>query len=358
MSNFLEQKEVFLKFLQNTEIFWNNLENIFTAIWIFFWILILRFFLKMFLENRIKSFVESSETKFDDIFFASVQRFINFWFLILAIYFAKFSILLPESIDDLVNKILTIVLIWFLIFLAQKLLSDLIWYLFSRWSKDWKYFSSMIKNISNILVYWVWLSIILSQLWYNISTLVAWLGIWWLAVALAVQPILASVFASFTMFFDKPFKVWDVVSIWDTSWTITWIWLRNVRIKTFFWTEVILWNTDVISWKIENISFREKVREDFWLWIIYEISTEKLKEWMKILREILEKEDWVDSDIRILFSDFWDFSLNLKVTYFIKWSLTFDERLALKSKINLEIKEQFEIAKIDFAYPTAVQINK
>jgi len=358
MNNFLQQKEIFFNFLQNTEFFWNNLENIFTAIWIFFWILALRFFLKIILENKIKIIVKNSETKFDDIFFSSVQRFINFWFVILAVYFAKFSILLPESIDDLFNKILTILLTWFVIFLVQKLFSDLIWYFFSK-MKNWeKYLWSMIKNLSNILVYWIWLSVILSQLWYNISTLVAWLGIWWLAVALAIQPILASVIASFSLFFDKPFKVWDVVKIWDTSWTVSEIWLRNVRIKTFFWTEVILWNMDVLIWKIENISFRQKVREDFWLWIVYEISTEKLKEWMKILREILEKEDWVDSDIRILFSEFWDFSLNLKVTYFINWDLTFDERLALKSKINLEIKEQFENAKIDFAYPTAVQINK
>jgi len=32
--------------------------------------------------------------------------------------------------------------------------------------------------------------------------------------------------------------------------------------------------------------------------------------------------------------------------------------LALKSKINLEVKDQFEKAKIDFAYPTHVQYNK
>ena len=361
MQNFLQTTKNFFEpiknFLESTEFFWNNLENILIAIFIFFWILALRFALQIFFDKKIKIYVEKSKTKADNIIFSSVQRFIKFWFLILAFYFAKFSIILPESTDDLVNKILTVTFTWFVIFLIQKLFADLIWYFFSCF--DWeKYLASMVKNISNIVVYWLWASLVLSQLWYNVSTLVAWLWIWWLAVALAVQPILSSIIASFSLFFDKPFKVWDIIRIWDTLWIISEIWLRNVRIKTFHWTEVIMWNMDVLNWKIENISFREKVREDFWLWIIYEISTEKLKEWMKILREILSSKDWIDKDIRILFSDFWDFSLNLKITYFFDGSLTFDERLALKSEINLEIKERFEQAGIDFAYPTAVRINK
>jgi len=350
--------EELLNYLSSSVVYWNTLLSLLIAVWVLFWTIIFRYFLKLFIFSYIKWYVNATSTKIDDILLRSLEAFINIWFWVLALYLAKFFIFLPEWLDIFVNKWLKISLIVIFFYLLKNLSWDLITYHFNKTSKKtWKYFSSLVKNLSNIVILWIWISILLSELWYDITTLVAWLWISWIAVALAIQPILASIFASFFIFIDKPFKVWDSIRVWWFTWTVKSIWLYSTRIKTLNWTEAVFSNTEITKSNIDNISQRESVRIDLALWIVYEISTEKLKKAMSMLREILEEKEFVTDDIRVYFKEFWDFSLNLEITYFLI-TPDYQSRLSLISEINLEIKDRMEKESIDFAYPTAVHYTK
>lgn len=357
ITNYLSSNLI-ISYLSSNFILWNSLLNLIISILILFWTIFCRYFLKIIVFSYLEKYAEKTKTKIDDIILLSVERFVNIWFWFLAFYLAKLFIILPKLFDIIVNKWLIIILIFIFFYLLKNLAWDLIDNYFLRKSKvKWKYFSSLVKNLSNIVIWGIWITMILSKLWYDITTLVAGLWISWIAVALAIQPILASIFASFFIFIDKPFKVWDLVSTWDYTWTVKEIWLYSTRIITFHWTEVVVSNTEIMNSNIENISQRKVVRIDISLWIIYEISTEKLKKSMDLIRKILEKNERITDDIRIYFKEFWDFSLNLEITYFIDEPI-YNERLAIQSEVNLEIKDKMEQNKIDFAYPTAVHYIK
>ena len=330
-------------------IFWNSISNLFNVFLAIVWVFIARSFIIYLINIRIKSIIVNTETKIDDIVLASVQKFLNFWFFFFWFYFAKMFLVLSDELNDFIDKVLWVILIIILIYLFQKLLNDLVWDHFSKKanSKE-KYMSSLLKNIINFWLWIIWASLILSKLWYNITTLAAWVWISGIAIALAIQPTLASIFASFFIFLDKPFKVWDMTY----SWFIKDIWLRSTRMMTFKWNEVIFPNTQIVNSWIENISHRMAIRQEAVLWLEYSTSTKKLNKAMDLVNNIISSKDGVTDDVRVLFQNFWDFSLNIWVTYFISSAMSLKDRNKLVSDINFEIKQKFEKEKIEFAYPT------
>lgn len=320
----------------------------------FFLIIIFRYLLKMLIDNKINDLVKRSKSKLDDILLSATNKFLSFWFFVLWIYFAKSFVVLSSNFDKIVNKSLEILLILVITSIIQNIGSRLI----SIYSNDklnpkLKSASSVLRNIISIVVWFIWITVVLSVLWYNISTLAAWIWISGIAVALAIQPTLAWIFAWFSIFADKPFREWDFVIIKGYAWTIKEIWLKSTRMITIKWNEVVFPNTELISLAIENISQRETIRNDLNIWVTYDTSTEKLNKWMAIIKNILKLKKWVNKDnIIVVFKSFWDFSLIISVIYFFEITVQYYDQLEIISEINFEIKNSFEKEKIEFAFPT------
>gem|GEM_PF-1047616 len=85
-----------------------------------------------------------------------------------------------------------------------------------------------------------------------------------------------------------------------------------------------------------------------------------MKEGVKIIEEILEvyKTENGISSYRVNFDAFNAFSLDIQVTYFSLVNKNYVEYLKQKEEINLKIKEQFEKAGLDMAFPTQELILK
>jgi MscS family membrane protein len=69
----------------------------------------------------------------------------------------------------------------------------------------------------------------------------------------------------------------------------------------------------------------------------------------KIIEDIVKKSKYTKDNAEVSFTDFADSSLNFTIVYWIK---DLDNILQAQNEINLEIKSQFEKAKINFAYPS------
>jgi small-conductance mechanosensitive channel len=88
---------------------------------------------------------------------------------------------------------------------------------------------------------------VLSNLGVNITAFVASLGVGGIAVALAVQSILADLFASLSIAVDKPFEVGDFVVVGGVSGTVQMIGLKTTRIRSLQGEEVVMSNTDILK---------------------------------------------------------------------------------------------------------------
>ena len=82
--------------------------------------------------------------------------------------------------------------------------------------------------------------LILSNLGYSITALIAGLGIGGIAVAFALQNILGDIFASFSIYLDKPFMTGDYILFEGIEGTVKKIGIKSTRIEALQGQEIIV----------------------------------------------------------------------------------------------------------------------
>ncbi len=204
--------------------------------------------------------------------------------------------------------------------------------------------------IVNIVMWILGIIFMIDNLGYDVTSLIAGLGIGGIAIALAAQTILGDLFSYFVIFFDRPFEIGDFIVIEDKSGNVEHIGIKTTRIRTLSGEQLICSNTDLTNARMHNYKRLQKRRILFNLGVTYQTSSELLSEIPLILRQIIESEPNVSFD-RAHFSGYGDFSLNFEVVYHVldpDYNFYMDKQQA----IYLDIFKAFEKRSIDFAYPT------
>ena len=71
----------------------------------------------------------------------------------------------------------------------------------------------------------------MDNLGFDISAVIAGLGIGGIAIALAAQAILGDLFSYFVIFFDRPFEVGDMITVQDKVGTVEYTGIKTTRIR-------------------------------------------------------------------------------------------------------------------------------
>jgi len=314
------------------------------------------FVLKIFkyvVIHRLKKLAKRTSVKFDDILIAMIDAFGWPFYLLLSLYISFRFIVFPEIIYKYFPTVIFIISLYYIVKAIQVLINFWTHKLATEKEEEIEIDSSAAKLLGKVLKVVLWaiaLILVLQNLGYNISTIVAGLGIGGIAIAFALQNILGDVFASFSIHFDKPFRVDDFIVVGTEMGTVKSIGIKSTRLQSLQGEELIISNRELTEAKVHNFKKMEKRRIAFNLGVAYGTSTEKLKKIPNIIRKIGEKIDLVEMD-RIYFKEFADFSLIFEIVYFLN-SIDFDVYVKTREQINLAIKEAFEKEKIEMAYPT------
>src|SRR5262249_1919695 len=94
---------------------------------------------------------------------------------------------------------------------------------------------------------------------FNVTGLIAGLGVGGLAVALAAQKTVENLFGSVRLAADQPARVGDVCRFGDTVGTIEDIGLRSTRVRTVDRTLVTIPNAQFSTLALENLSRRDRI---------------------------------------------------------------------------------------------------
>ena len=191
---------------------------------------------------------------------------------------------------------------------------------------------------------------LLDNLGFDISAVVASLGIGGIAVALASQGILADLFSYFSILFDRPFEIGDFVIVGDLKGTVEHIGIKTTRLRSIDGEEWVASNTDLTGARIQNYKRMERRRIAFSLGVTYDTGQAHMEAIPGIIRRCVEVVEGVTFD-RAHFQSFGDFSLNFEVVYFVE-SNDYTAYMDAQQQINLAIKQSFEDRQIEFAYPT------
>ncbi|MBI4043536.1 MAG: mechanosensitive ion channel [Candidatus Diapherotrites archaeon] len=194
----------------------------------------------------------------------------------------------------------------------------------------------------------------LSNVGYDVTALLAGLGIGGLAIAFAAQETIKDIFGGITLFANKSFFIGDRITVNGVTGRVESIFLRTTRIRDDAGRFITLPNNKVATEVIENWSRAPGRHTVTVLDLEYTTPYKKLEKAKEIVRSILDslpgvkKKTFGDLSSLVWFSGFSSSSLKLNIVYYV------DENQLVPTwdGINMAIKKEFEKEGISFAYPT------
>ena len=190
---------------------------------------------------------------------------------------------------------------------------------------------------------------ILSNVGVNITAFIASLGVGGIAVALAVQNILADIFASLAIAVDKPFEVGDFVVVGGVSGTVQMIGLKSTRIRSPQGEQVVMSNTDLLKQTINNYRLLTERRIVFGFGVSLDATADQAEAIPLIVRKVIESHEALRFD-RAHFKAFGAHALEYEVVYIVL-DPAYGVYMDMQQSINLALMREFEALGVAFAVP-------
>jgi small-conductance mechanosensitive channel len=303
--------------------------------------------------GQLARVAEKTDTELDDVAVTLLRATHPIFLLLLSLYAGSLILALPEKAALLINQITVIALliqvaIWgnyLITFLIAKTMKK-------RGEKDTASIAT-VTLIGFIVRAGMWSIIVLmalDNLGFNITALIAGLGIGGVAVALAAQNVLSDLFASVSIVLDKPFVIGDFIIVGELMGTVEHIGIKTTLLRSLSGEQLVFANADLLQSRIRNYKRMFERRVVFNFGVIYQTPYEKLAAIPQMVREVIEPQARTRFD-RAHFYQYGDSSLNFEVVYYVK-SPDYNVYMDIHQAVHLAIYRKFGTEGIEFAYPT------
>ena len=339
--------------------FWgNSVKEYIVATVIFVLIVIIFRIVKYQFVKKLRKVANNTKAEIDDLLIKIVDK-IGWPFYV---FFAIFVTLKFIQVPDVVNIFFTYTTPIVVVIIVVRSLQQFVDYVIQKLGKEKQEENetAVISIIGRILRGSLWgiaLVYVVSLFGYDVTTVVASFGVLGIVLAFGLQEVLSDIFASISIFFDKPFEIGDFIIVGDTTGVVKEVGIKSTRVQSLWGQEVVIPNKELTSARINNYKKMKRRRIQFSFGVVYEISAEKLEKVLEITKEIVTNIELAELD-RVHFKEYGDFSLNFEVVYYVNTS-DYAKYMDIQQEINFLLKKRFEKEGISFAYPTqTIIVNK
>ena len=241
---------------------------------------------------------------------------------------------------------------------------------------------NLIIKILYIVVITIAALLILKRLGFDVSAILASLGIGGLAIAFATKDIIANFFQSIMLLFDNSFSQGDHVVVGDIEGTVVETGFRKTTIRTFDNALVFVPNANIMAQNIKNWNRRKVGRNiNINVGVTYAAKSEQLRKCIDDIKEMLKSHPHIaqssdsatnsrdfrmrsrqnmvsiddlagyKSTMNVVLDSFGDSSINILVYCFTK-AVDRDIYLEIKEDILFKIMEIIENNGLEFAFPS------
>ena len=341
--------EVWKKGILGVDIF-----QILIGLGIFLIFLLFRGLISKIIINRLKKIAKKTTNKLDDTFVQAMEGPARFFPIVIgffiASYYLEFS---PESQSfiDNVNKSLITILIFWLIHQFIQPVSYLLGGLEKLLTKE---LIGWIVKALKILIFILGAAAVLELWGIKIGPIIAGLGLFGVAVALGAQDLFKNLISGILVLVEKRFKVGDWIIVEDIiEGIVERIGFRSTVVRKFDKSIAIIPNFQFAENAVINISETTN-----WIisWVItlqYNTTIEQLKK----IRDEIEKYVTSHKDFKtslghaVRVDKFSDSSIDMYIRCFTVTD-DWDEWLAVKERLAIEIKQIVEKNNASFAFPS------
>ena len=138
--------------------------------------------------------------------------------------------------------------------------------------------------------------IFVKMLGFQVTPLLAGLGVGGLAFGLAAQDTLKNFFGSVNVVLDRPFQVGDWVKMGDVEGTVESVGLRSSRIRTFYNSQITVPNSEIMTTEIDNLGRRRYRRISCMISVTYDTPPEKLEAFCAGIRALIREHPYTRRD--------------------------------------------------------------
>ena len=331
-----------------------NISEIIIALLIFFAFLLLRGLFAKFIIKRLEKYVSKTTNRFDNSLVESLKGPTKFFPIVIGFFIATSYVSLGDSSENFIdnaNRTLITILIFWSIHQIIGPLSVLIKSIEDLLSKD--LLNWVIKAIK-ILILILGAAAVLELWGIKIGPIIAGLGLFGVAVALGAQDLFKNLISGILVLVEKRFKVGDWIIVEDViEGIVESIGFRSTAVRKFDKSVAIIPNFQFAENAVINIS-----KTTNWIisWVItlqYNTTVEQLKK----IRDEIEKYVTTHKDFKtslghaVRVDKFSDSSIDMYIRCFTVTD-DWDEWLAVKERLAIEIKQIVEKNNASFAFPS------
>ncbi|QQO09431.1 mechanosensitive ion channel family protein [Breznakiella homolactica] len=324
------------------------------------WIIALCFIVGGFIVGKIVSaavtklirvLFRKSKNRVDELIIPITQRPLTFLVSILGLYLGLKYLAMNPTVGLWVTRIFAVLVTFVVAWTATRLFQALILRFVPAtgdFGEDKKQVNvqPVLIRVTETVIWVLAIVLMLRNLGYNVTTLLAGLGLGGAAIALASQNTLANFFGAITVFVDKPFTLNDRIKINNFEGDVTDMGLRTSRLRTSDNQLVTIPNSLFSSNPIINISSEPNKKVTETITITRDNGQEKLEQAIAILREVCANCTGIEGGSAAGLQSMNASSYQLNFIFYIAKEADYLESL---SRVNIEVNKRFEEVGIKFA---------
>ncbi|GGX92979.1 mechanosensitive ion channel family protein [Pseudoduganella dura] len=339
----------------------NPIQDWATALAVAFAAAVLVIVARTFLIHRLDAIAERTETRIDDWFVRMLRNTYSLAIVIIALYLGSLMLEFARKYE---------VWLW-RVAVTTMLVQASIWADTGVrvWRRRYRQAAiggadsaagvastAIIDFILRMVVWLVFVLMILDNLGFNITTLVASLGIGGIAVALAVQNILGDLLASLSIVLDKPFVVGDFIIVGEQLGTVEYIGLKTTRLRGLGGDQIIFANGDMLKSRIANQTRMFSRRVAFLIRVRYGTPPDRLAAIPGMVKEIIDSLEENASFERAHLRNLGEWAVEYEVVYWIKTADYF-VFMDTNQAVLLGVMGGLAERGIEIAYPTQLNLR-
>ncbi len=341
--------EVWEKGILGVDIF-----QILIGLGIFLIFLLFRGLISKVIIGRLKKIAKRTTNKLDDTFVQAMEGPARFFPIVIgffiASYYLEFSSESQSFIDNVNKSLITILIFW----LIHQFIQPVTYLLGGLEKLLTKELIGWIVKALKILIFILGAAAVLELWGIKIGPIIAGLGLFGVAVALGAQDLFKNLISGILVLVEKRFKVGDWIIVEDIiEGIVERIGFRSTVVRKFDKSIAIIPNFQFAENAVINISETTN-----WIisWVItlqYNTTVEQLKK----VRDEIEKYVTTHKDFKtslghaVRVDKFSDSSIDMYIRCFTVTD-DWDEWLAVKERLAIEIKQIVEKNNASFAFPS------
>lgn len=309
-----------------------------------------------FFENWLHRIARKTSWEFDDKMVPAMRGPISWLVFVIGIFLALTMLSFSPELDKAILlsfKAATMTVVFWGILRAVDVFAETMTGLAKSRDLGVYGFIPLIQKAARTFLIIVAVILVVQNLGYSVSSLLAGLGIGGLAVALAAQETLGNLFGSVSLVADRPFKVGDWIQVGSKiDGDVEEIGMRSTKVRTWSKSLMTIPNKMLANEIIENWSKMPKRRVKQYIGVTYSTPADTMADLVDDIKALLREDEDVQQDfILVNFTDFGESSLQILVYYFTS-TTAWLKHMDIRQRINIKIMKAVEARGASMAFPT------